>query len=150
LKCITGFPPRPNFFARFRVVAAGYLDYSDAIDDESPVYDECPGQCPEYGDERRTYCDNCPIGFARDAFKETTSTELAEMAEKEPAGEKFGFDYLYQCLIDALIANDIPPDLVTMTTARLRGIIDGERNRIKRLKQWNKEQAADAEKRSRS
>lgn len=70
------------------------------------------------------------------------------MAKTAPAGSKFGFEYLYQCLIDALITDSIPPDLVAMTTARLRAVIDGERSRIARLKKWNKEQAADAERRA--
>ena len=60
--------------------------------------------------------------------------DLAEMP-----GPQFGFDYLYKCLVEVVNMESIPADRLTITTARLRAIIEGERSRIKRVNKWNRE-----------
>lgn len=132
-KCITGYRNRKNFFVRFRVVAAGFLAYSGDREDENPVFDDCPTHCDAEDARRLTFCDSCPIKAARDEFREAATEELAKLP-----GDKFGFDYLYRCVVDVINLGKLPPDAETMTTARLRSIIEGERSRIERIKRWNK------------
>jgi len=104
--------------------------------DESPIFDECPTFCDAEQKERSSFCGSCPIGTARNEFREQTTEVLDEMP-----GSRFGFDYLNQCLVNAMLAGDLPPERWTVTTARLRAIVEGERTRIARLKKWNADQS---------
>lgn len=100
---------------------------------ESPVYDQCPTHCDTYNEKRATFCESCPAGIARDDFREYCEAELSEMP-----GPQFGYDYLYRCLIEVKDIGDMPAEAETVTTARLRAIIEAERYRIRRAKDWNK------------
>lgn len=99
---------------------------------ESPIYDQCPTYCGTYEDERKSFCDSCPIGIARAEFREYCESELEQMP-----GPQFGYDYIYQCLVEVRSLGELPAEVETLTTARLRGILDSERKRIKRAKAWN-------------
>jgi ribosomal protein S14 len=120
------------------------LEYSGEREDENPVYDDCPTHCDADGKQRSTFCDSCPIGIARDQFREDATDELNRMSADNPAGSRFGFDYLYKCLVDVVNLGDLSPASETMTTRRLRSIIEGERSRIARVKKWNKRNKSDS------
>lgn len=124
---------RTSFFVKFRVVAAGFLEYATELDGLNPQFDDCPGFCPSTGTERSDFCEGCDVKTERDNFRETCESVLSEMP-----GSRFGFDKLKQAVVDAMLLDDLPFERQTVTTAKLRRIIEGERQRIRRLRDWNK------------
>lgn len=79
-------------------------------------------------------------------YREQINEDLADLDARElkagrKTGNKYGYEYLTRCVVEALNSKGIPPNLVTMTTDRIRSIIEDERERINRVRRWNKTQA---------
>lgn len=134
-KCILELCNRPSFFAKFRTVAAGFLAYLTEKEKESPVYDDCPSHCDIDNKPRATFCEGCPIGILRDEYQTDVETELGDMP-----GNRYGFDYLNECVINVITLPPIDRRSLTLNTARLLEIVDQERGRIRRVQDWNKKQ----------
>lgn len=127
-----------SFFDRFRVVAAGFLQFATERENESPIYDNCPTHCDAYNTPRTSFCSSCPIGFARKEFEDDARAELDDRTKANPGEGRFGFDYLLNCVIEIISGQSMPDHLQTIVTARLRGIIESERTRICRVEKWNR------------
>lgn len=139
-KVITAPFGRPNFFDRFRIVAAEFLSYSIERETINPIYDDCPNVCVQ-GGRRTEYCDSCEILAARDSYKERAEEQLAEHAkENHGRGVKYDFQFLNRCVIDARTFEDLPPERLTVTAAEMVRTLEGERHRIKRVRDWNEKQ----------
>jgi hypothetical protein len=53
----------------------------------------------------------------------------------------YSYDYLHKTLMNLLTSEGMDPNAETVTTARLRAIIDGERGRLDRVASWNARQS---------
>lgn len=86
-------------------------------------------------------------------YREQITEDLADLDAREAkdgrtAGKRYGYEYLTRCVVEALNSKGIPPNLVTMTTDRIRSIIEDERERINRVRRWNKAQEKPPDSRS--
>lgn len=139
---ITTGQSRPNFFDRFRIVAAEFLSYSADRESISPIFDDCPIVCGQDGTRRTEFCEGCEILDARTDYKERAESALETHFAETKQGGQFTFDVLNRCIIDVLDFEDLPRHRLTVNAARLVGILAGERRRISRLKDWNEKQNA--------
>jgi hypothetical protein len=89
------------------------------------------------GSTRNTFCDSCEIAAARQVYQETAEQQLDELAEGNPKGKRYSFEYLNQCVFDAQQFEAIPPEKLSVTAARMAAILAAERDRIDRVKKWN-------------
>lgn len=146
--CITKRFNPTSFFDRFRLVAAGFLEYATTRADESPIFDDCPTVCGHTGKDARNFCGACPVAAAREAYRDECEIELKEAAETLRRrglrdGSGFDFEYLERCVIEAqTIKRELPLDRWTIVTARLVHILNAEQNRRDRARQWNESQRA--------
>lgn len=64
------------------------------------------------------------------------------MAELETMpGPQFDFEYLNKCVAEVMTIRNLPRDKWNIVTARFNDIIEGERARLRRLRDWNKRNA---------
>jgi hypothetical protein len=115
-------------------MAAAFIAYSAARDEINPENDNCPSQCPALNQMRTDLCNVCPVKIEKEAFEISTIESLDESA---PGWKRYGFQNLYGAVLDALDMESLPAARRTVVTARMIRIIEGERARFRRVKDWN-------------
>lgn len=132
---ISGGRSRRSFFAAFRIVAGQFLYYLRNLDELSPEYDDCPSICPYEGNDHNSFCAGCP---RREAKEDFTTETVALLNERCEGWERYGFENLHRQVLDALDLSE--SDDLTQTAATCQKIIKGEKNRIRRIDDWNAKQ----------
>jgi len=101
----------------------------------SPEYDECPAYCFRRESSNGNFCENCDIKQAYDIFKECT-LELLD--------ERFGNDWKDTTFEELVITANRVINLEdddrsewSTVTETLFDVYIGQRNRIKRIEDWN-------------
>lgn len=126
-----------TFFAAIRVVLWQFLYLSRELGELSPEYLDCPVFCGNDEETVYGYCETCPRAELKDDFK-TSCVELLE--ERAPGWEKWGFDELYDQAIAVFDLEQIPEEKRTITTAGLIEILSSEREKMKLIDEYNREQ----------
>lgn len=117
------------------------MQYSEELNDVSPEYDDCPISCNFFPDQKAgQFCDSCEKGSARAIFEESIKEQLAESKGRG----SYGFEMLQNAIFDALRFEELPQARRTTTAARMINIIQAERSRIVRVKDWKKKVEADS------
>lgn len=71
-------------------------------------------------------------------FEETCIEHLNEKVGD--AWRKYGFESLYQTVLEILDLDRHPPPRMTVTTGRLLNVLQGERARVQRIDEYNRQQ----------
>lgn len=120
-------------FASFRIVVWQFCYYSRDLSELAPQYDDCPASC-EFTDD--VLCETCPRRELATGFQEVCEEYLdARLGDK---WKKYGFDLLYQTVLDTLAFED--EKNLTTVAARCVGILRNERNKLERIDAWNQKQ----------
>lgn len=113
------------------------MQYSAEVRNLAPEYDDCPDLCPALGTKRSEFCESCDRGDARRQYQETVEQGLADLAKEKDRSTKWTFEKLNRCVIDALQFEALPASRRTIVTALMVAILEKERTRIQRVKDWN-------------
>lgn len=103
-----------------------------------PAFDECGEICGESGKPQIFYCESCPMKTAQENFESSCTEWLDERAPE--VWKKYGFNKLLAAVLDAMRFETLTPENQTAATGKLVRILNGERNRIKRIDAWNEKQ----------
>lgn len=118
---------------------AEYLQHQEAMGEIQPTYYECPNIC---GIDRKRidneFCKACPIGAEKAEFKEQTARALTA---RVPEWKRYGFDLLQSTLHAVLDLRETDKTRWTVKTGVLLGIFDIEKDRLRRIKDFNRDQA---------
>lgn len=124
-------------FAAIKVVIWQFLYLSRELGELSPEFLDCPEFCPNDEDTIYGYCESCPRLELKDEFK-ANCIELLE--ERAPGWEKWGFDDLYEQAIAVFDLEQIPLEKQTIVTAGLINILQNEREKMRLIDEFNRQQ----------
>lgn len=107
-----------------------------------PSYYDCPKYCPEQKQQLITCCAACPVLEQEKTFRQETENAL-----NEALGENWhawSIPTLLADVTDAFYLSESNPETWTTTTARLVGIVKTEQARLRRIEEFNRDQARKA------
>ena len=109
------------------------------LENKNPIFDDCPQVCAENIEpEKRgfSFCPACPVKLEKDGFRDDLTETLDEVS---PGWKKYGFDYLYKCVIET--ARDADAEFRRTTAAdAMRGIYNNELRKFRRFKEWQEKE----------
>jgi hypothetical protein len=114
------------------------LNYQVLLADISPVYDECPSVCFKALKSDGEFCDACEIKVAKDIFKDETIQILDDRYGDD--WKRFEFLDLLQSVIGIVNSEDDDKSTWSPATEVLYDAYLSQRNRIKRVDDWNYKQ----------
>lgn len=127
-------------FDSFKIVANVFLTYQVSAQDLPPSYYDCPVWCPETRSKCEDFCNQCPIKSREEEMRDDMTQMLDERLGD--SWKKWGIDNLLKQVYEvSYLAEGSDADFTT-TTHRLVTIYKGQQARIRRIEDYNRDQAS--------
>ena len=126
-------------FDSFKIVANVFLAYQSAAQDLPPSYYDCPVWCPEKKERCEDFCEQCPVKERDDEMRQEMEQTLDERVG-EP-WKRWGIENLLKQVYEIGYLSEDDVSTFTTTTNRLVTIYKGQQARIRRIDDYNREQA---------
>lgn len=126
-----------SFFDSLRIVVWQFLYYSKDVGDLPPNFDNCPSYCPDSKERLFSLCATCPKRELSDGFREACEGYLNERIGE--GWKRYGFNTLHRTVLDTLDLDRNGGELTT-TASRCVAILQSERDKMRRIDEWNQRQ----------
>lgn len=115
---------------------AEYLEHREAMEDIQPLFYSCPEVCGFDSSRSGTeFCKGCPVGSEKKEFREAFESLLK--VRMPDHWKRFDFDLLQQTLFAVIDVRELK-DRWTIKTGVLIGIYDAEKERLRRIEDYNR------------